>query len=360
MKILDLFSGIGGISLGLERAGMKTVAFCEIEPFQRTVLKKHWPEVPIYDDIRALSADVLRRAGIDDVDIIAGGFPCQDVSVAGKGAGVEHGERSGLWREMFRLVRELMPRWVLAENVPALRTRGGDLVIADLETAGYAVWPLVVGAWAVGAPHKRDRVWIVATRMEHAQALRRQTQRNDDRRQSAEPSSELAHRDEGRPEIERRQERRDERADALWDQPDGCREPVADAEQMRWEPRTGEPGDEESTRQRRDELARSGSYGVGLADSCSAGSEERHITAEPDEQRFDSRCRHAWPARPGELQHEWEESRLMWPVGASVDGVPEQLVRFANRCTLGAAGNSVVPQVVEVIGRAIMVMEVAA
>ena len=276
MKILDLFSGIGGISLGLERAGMQTVAFCEIEPFQRAVLRKHWPEVPVYEDIRTVSADVLRRFGIDAVDIVAGGFPCQDVSVAGKGLGVERGKRSGLWREMFRIIRELMPRWVLAENVPALRTRGADLVIADLEAAGYAVWPLVVGAWSVGAPHKRDRVWIVAYR-------------NGDGSQG-----------------QRRQECRDDGQDSRRDIADGRGQKLVYAESI-------------------------GRQGQGN--------------------------QLGFPAGPGQEQRPWESPRLEWPVGAATDGLSEQLVRFANKHTLRSAGNSVVPQVVEVIGRAIMAAE---
>src|ERR1051326_9094414 len=101
MNVLDLFSGIGGFSLGLERAGMRTVAFCEIEPYCRRVLAKHWPHVPIYDDVRTLTSDHLRTDGIS-VDVICGGCPCQDISAAVLGLGIE-GERSGLWREYCRL-----------------------------------------------------------------------------------------------------------------------------------------------------------------------------------------------------------------------------------------------------------------
>ncbi|MDY6960326.1 MAG: DNA cytosine methyltransferase [Pseudomonadota bacterium] len=160
MRVLDLFSGIGGFSLGLERAGMRTVAFCEIEPFARRVLRKHWPEVPIYEDVRQLTADALRRDGIG-VDLICGGFPCQDISFAGKGAGLA-GERSGLWSEFARLIGELRPEFVIVENVAALLGRGLDRVLGDLATLGFdAEWHCIPAA-AVGAPHRRDRVWIIA------------------------------------------------------------------------------------------------------------------------------------------------------------------------------------------------------
>lgn len=160
MNVLDLFSGIGGFSLGLERAGMRTVAFCEIEPFCRRVLRKHWPNVPIYEDIRELTAGQLRADGIL-VDIICGGFPCQDISVAGKSAGI-NGADSGLWSEYARLIRELRPNWIVIENSPRLRTLGADRVLSDLEEYGYAYTPIVVGAVHAGSPQIRKRAWIIA------------------------------------------------------------------------------------------------------------------------------------------------------------------------------------------------------
>src|ERR1700692_907714 len=107
MNVLDLFSGIGGFSLGLERAGMRTVAFCEVDPFCRSILARHWPGIPCYDDVRTLTGERLAADGIVP-DVICGGFPCQDISVAGKSAGLE-GERSGLWFDYARLIRELKP-----------------------------------------------------------------------------------------------------------------------------------------------------------------------------------------------------------------------------------------------------------
>ena len=160
MRVLDLFSGIGGFSLGLERAGMKTVAFCEIEEYPRRVLAKHWPDVPIYDDVRTLTADTLRRDGVA-VDVICGGFPCTDISLAGKGAGID-GEQSGLWKEYARIIGDLRPRFVVVENVAALLARGLGTVLADLAAVGYdAEWDCIPAS-AVGAPHRRDRIWLVA------------------------------------------------------------------------------------------------------------------------------------------------------------------------------------------------------
>lgn len=161
LKVLDLFSGIGGFSLGLERTGgFETKAFCEIDPFCRRVLAKHWPNVRQYDDVRTLTADQLEADGIA-VDVICGGFPCQDISLAGNGEGLE-GERSGLWSEIARLIGELRPRYVFVENVAALLGRGLDRVLGELASLGYdAEWHCVPAAY-IGARHIRDRVWIVA------------------------------------------------------------------------------------------------------------------------------------------------------------------------------------------------------
>lgn len=157
MNILDLFSGIGGFSLGLERAGMRTVAFCEIDPHARKVLNKHWPDVPVFTDVSTLSKDDLN----EQIHIITGGFPCQDISLAGKGAGLE-GARSGLWFQFHRLIKEIQPRYAIIENVSALRSRGLDVVLRGLSEIGYdAEWHCIPAA-AVGAAHRRDRVWIVA------------------------------------------------------------------------------------------------------------------------------------------------------------------------------------------------------
>lgn len=157
LKHLDLFSGIGGFSLGLERTGgFETVGFCDSDKKTHLVLKKHWPTVPIYDDV-----STLKGSDLGTIEIITGGFPCQDLSVAGKGAGLA-GARSGLWFEFHRLIKETKPKWVIAENVAVLRSRGLDQVLRSLDEIGYDAEWHCIPASAVGAPHRRDRIWIVA------------------------------------------------------------------------------------------------------------------------------------------------------------------------------------------------------
>jgi DNA (cytosine-5)-methyltransferase 1 len=161
MKVLDLFSGIGGFSLGLERAGMETVAFCEFEPHAQAVLKKHWPDVPIHEDVRTLDATQYRGT----VDVVCGGFPCQDLSQAGNQAGF-NGERSSLYLEMLRIISESGCRWAILENVAGLFTGESGKWFAkllyDLAEIGFdAEWHRISAAY-VGAPHHRDRGWIIA------------------------------------------------------------------------------------------------------------------------------------------------------------------------------------------------------
>ena len=162
----ELFAGIGGFSLGLERAGMTCKWQVEIDPYATAVLKKHWPEVPKHDDVRTFPPQ-----GDYSVDLICGGFPCQDISVAGKGAGLA-GARSGLWYEFARIIGVIRPRYVLVENVSALLTRGMDAVLGTLSTLGYDAEWHVIPAAAVGALHRRERIWIVAHAIGKRDAVR--------------------------------------------------------------------------------------------------------------------------------------------------------------------------------------------
>lgn len=216
LAVLDLFSGIGGISLGLERAGpFRTVAFCEALEPRRRILRRHWPDVPIHDDVRTLDGRAFGAGSSPSVDVICGGFPCQDISLAGKGRGLD-GERSGLWSEYARLVGEVRPRWVVVENVAALRSprrrlrfcecgwrgtkarrdcpacrrdlgaaadglalaAGLGTVLRDLAALGYDAEWHCISACAAGAPHIRDRVWILAREASAYAGLRRRQARS--------------------------------------------------------------------------------------------------------------------------------------------------------------------------------------
>lgn len=294
LKVLDLFSGIGGFSLGLERTGgFKTVAFCEIEEFPRCVLAKHWPGVPIHRDVRELKAE-----HVGAVDVICGGFPCQDISFAGKGAGIE-GARSGLWREYARLIGELRPDYVIVENVAALLGRGLNVVLGDLAALGYdAVWHCIPAS-AVGAPHRRDRVWIVAYvrgeqhEVEGHEAWRKITARLHEALADAES--------ERRAETREYCEQSTERAagGAVLAHPMRC-----------------------------------GSQGQGRP--INAGNSEARGNRQVDRTIYDS----GWAAEPD--------------VGRVAYGVPFGVER------LTGLGNAVVPQIPEVIGRAILAARAAA
>jgi len=160
MNVLSLFAGIGGLELGLERAGMTVVGQVEINPFCRQVLAKHWPDVPRHDDVRT-AVEWWESETRPNVDIVCGGFPCTDISNAGKRAGIG-GQQSGLWRAMRDTVSHLRPRFVLVENVAALTVRGLDTVLADLAAIGFDAEWSTVSACSVGAPHTRERLFILA------------------------------------------------------------------------------------------------------------------------------------------------------------------------------------------------------
>ena len=158
MRMLDLFSGIGGFALAAHSVwdDVEITGFCEIDPYAQKVLKKNFPDVPIYEDVRSLNGEDFKN-----IDLIVGGFPCQDISIAGKGAGIK-GKRSGLWTEMHRIISEVRPRYALIENVPMLIHRGLERVLCDLAQIRYDAEWQIVGADDVGAWHKRKRIWIVA------------------------------------------------------------------------------------------------------------------------------------------------------------------------------------------------------
>ena len=376
MRVLSLFSGIGGFDIGLERAGMRTVAFCEFEPYCQAVLKRHWPEVPIYDDVRTLSADTLRRDGVWPIDVIAGGFPCQDLSYAGKRAGIE-GERSGLWSEFARLIGEVLPRFAIMENVPGLLSSGHGRVLGDLAALGYdAVWDCVPAS-AVGAPHRRDRVWIVA----HARGEQHEGRREAIRRQTAEG----LHHDVAHAPSERRGEAGRDRPDepAQWFA--GCSEDVAVSTGERlskchgqgasatgqlhaeFERGRGLPTDvADADNARLEGWQRGGvpecasqwiawSRGASIPHTASAKrARQRAVTGGQQSGLADNSRRQLEP-RLGRvadgLPHWVDESGWL----EEPEGVPRVATGIENRASrLKALGNSIVPQVAFLIGQAVM------
>ena len=160
-KHLDLFSGIGGFSLGLEATGaFETVAFCDYDQYCQKVLRKHWPWVTIYDDVKELNSERLSANGHTEVDIITGGYPCHPFSIAGRQKGEQ--DPRHVWPEMFRLVKELRPTWVIGENVSGHIKLGLDTVLENLESEGYATRAFSISASSIGSNHQRERVWIIA------------------------------------------------------------------------------------------------------------------------------------------------------------------------------------------------------
>jgi len=301
----SLFAGIGGMDAGLERAGMRVVWQVETDPFCETILERHWPAVPRRRDVRFAG-----RANLARVDLVCGGFPCQDVSAAGLGHGLD-GHRSGLWHEFARIVRELRPRWVLVENVPALRGRGADRVLGDLEAAGYTAEALVVGARHVGAPQRRDRVWIVAH-------------------------------------TGRAQWRSPRPADGTGNGSEGairageCGEPVAD------------PGGVALRHLEQREPARRAD---GVRDEGEAVARTDGGVADVDgEGQGDERA--PWPAGPQSPQHPWEPPRTTQSrLGRGAHGFSRRLDAMRRKQRLKALGNAVVPACAELIGRAILVVD---
>lgn len=306
MNVIDLFSGIGGFSLGLGYAGMRTVQFCEIDPYCRRVLAKHWPDVPCHDDIRKFDPPP------GAAELICGGYPCQGESEAGERRGTK--DERWLWPEMLRIIRGVGPRWVVAENVSGHISLNFDSVAASLEDEGFTVWPFIIPASAVGAPHRRDRVWIVAN-----------SQRSQRR-----SSGTVGYVANGKI--------------SQWGQtsswsgtqsPDGGNGIMADADGKR---ESQQVGNEREVRGRpvdggkEKPVAHTKSLSVG-AGLCPSEQRERWG------RRFsDGRSPHAeWSAEPS--------------VGRVADGIPHRLDR------LRGLGNAIVPQIAALIGEAIMQFE---
>jgi DNA (cytosine-5)-methyltransferase 1 len=328
MTFGSLFAGIGGFDLGLERAGMECAWQVEIDGYARRVLERHWPDVRRWDDVRTFPPD----PGDDwRVDVLCGGFPCQDISLAGRQAGID-GERSGLWSEFARIIGVLRPRYVIVENVAALVKRGLSRVIGDLVSLGYdAEWD-VISAQSVGAPHIRERLWIVAyANGSRCQGPERPFPQGWNKQDASGHSEDLADAD-GVGRSETLAENHGPPTDRGRRSPDSRRRDLADADS----------GRVNSRRKRARRQARPKPYQCGPgpaiphADVLPSGSCGRKQLAEICDQ---ARELYLWGAEP--------------PVCGMAHGVPNRAHR------LRVLGNSVVPVIPEWIGRQIMIAEAA-
>ena len=316
MRFGSLFCGIGGFDLGLERAGMECAWQVEIDPYAKKVLAKHWPNVRRHADVCTFPP----QEGDWQVDVICGGFPCQDISYAGKGAGLA-GERSGLWHQFARIIGKLRPRYVIVENVAALLTRGMGEVLGTLASLGYDAEWHVIPASAVGAPHRRDRVWIVAFNTDAAGVCRL----GDSESGQSVCRDRQADATKGRGGISPHTGRvRDCLPDAYCRQVRGVNADTGNG---------GSLPQEESQR-----IGCGGDGGNDVADADRSGLAERQ--GQPGDAR---------QKRSAIGRADWWESEP--DVGRVAHGVPARVDRL--RCL----GNAVVPQVVELIGRAILQRE---
>lgn len=345
MRGMSLFTGSGIGDYAAEQCGIETVVQCENDPACLYCLERLFPDAIRFKDVHDVSAKSLWERGVSDIDIISGGFPCQDLSCAGKGTGIE-GSRSGLWREMFRVIRQVRPRWLLIENVPALRLRGSDRVIAPLERIGYTVWPLVVGAWSVGAPHKRDRVWIVGKHMGDTASIRRDgLQAVGGEAVGGEAVGRLPKSEGGGSRLVDSKTKRRSPKGSRWNGRKQGANPtttaMADAEHPESRPGTGQ---EPQAEQRRDRPAIDGIGGkleIATGERLEGRSDGKPRQYATTSGLFSTGSGERWPARPGEPQHPWEAPRLIeQSLGGEFDGFPDRVQRRANKAALRVLGNA--------------------
>jgi DNA (cytosine-5)-methyltransferase 1 len=311
LKHLDLFSGIGGFSLGLESAGLvETVAFCDFDKYCQQVLNKNFPGVPVYGDVKELNHEKLKADGIDQVDIITGGYPCQPFSVAGRKKGEQ--DPRHVWPEMFRLIKELRPTWVIGENVGGHIKLGLDSVLENLESEGYSARTFSISASSIGANHQRERVWIVAN-----------SGRSVGGKQSPRNSKSIGCWSFETPEWSTD-------TDQIARSSEGA-EIMADSDKMQRQLLRGQQSEQ------REETFEGTSNGSGtsndFSDSDSSRLEEQWRSFTTKEENQASQCGRWWDIEPD--------------VGRVAHGVPKRVDR------LKCLGNSVVPQIPFVIGLAI-------
>ena len=382
MKILDLFSGIGGFSLGLERAGFKTIAFCEMDKYCKLVLQKHWKGVKMYNDVREITKARFETDGIEFPEIITGGFPCQPFSVAGKQKGTSDDRH--LWPEMFRIIKEFKPRWVIGENVKGITNIQDGLVFetvcTNLEGEGYEVRAFNIPAAGVGAPHRRERIWIVA----HSNDTRNRTpeyetnkdgQKTDERRQEQSQLKSSRHGEnvensrrtlrQGSSIREKNEdETRKEDADQHQRSSSSPEPNVANAESIKSREQTQRQGWENSTRRSIDSRGDSKKRSEDNVANANINGTERNQSEDRERSRTQQSSQDVANASAGRrasqktevstrgngIEHQsWWQSEP--DVGRVAHGIPGRVHR------LKALGNSIVPQIAEEIGKAIMLAE---
>ena len=306
LKTLDLFSGIGGFSIGLERAGFETVAFCEIDKYCRLVLKNHWKDIKVYPDVREITKQQLEEDGCELPEVITGGFPCQPFSVAGRQKG--SGDNRYLWPEMFRVIKEFKPRWIIAENVRGIvNIQDGvvfENVCTDLESQGYETQTFNIPAAGVGAPHRRERVWIVANSRRTIRG--QQSSRNKESIESG--TSQETQRSADSDSVARSSKREKIMADS-------------NINREKWN----------QSENRKGSRIKQSSKDV-------ADSKRVYVQGQQDRSRQEQSRRSGW----------WD---IEPDVGRVADGVQGRIHR------LKGLGNSIVPQIAEEIGKAIMKVE---
>ena len=329
MNHLDLFSGIGGFSIGLEKVGFNTIAFCEKEDYCRMLLQKHWKGVKIYNDIKECKGKEIKET-YGRVDILTGGFPCQPYSVAGKQKGTA--DDRYLWPEMFRVIKEVQPTFVIAENVRGIiNIQDGmvfETVCSDLESEGFEIQTFIIPAAGVGAPHKRERVWIVGY-SKHNGSLTTKIKRGDNK---------INDRTEERKNTTLEPERTGRSRDN--ETMENTRRKLHERSSV------GEKNEDEARKENANKFERSSSESASnVANTESEQSISKYYREQPGEtneqKQIESRGSNSWTLR--------EASWLSEPnVGRVVNGLPGRAHR------LRGLGNAIVPKIAEEIGRSIM------
>ena len=365
MQVLDLFSGIGGFTTGLEQAGFKTVAFCEIDKYCRLILKKHWPGVKIYHDVREVTRQQYEHDGLELPKIITGGVPCQPFSVAGRKKGTK--DNRHLWPEMFRVIKDFNPRWVIVENVRGIiNIEDGvvfESVYTDLANEGYQTQSFIIPASGVGAPHRRERVWIVA----HSDI--------DDAKQSIRKSNEAQNKIQKEYRKENNSSRQSSRASEVWESNNRYEDVANSRRSVRGQQSSR---NKESIRPRSsketkwstdsDSLARSSEREKIMANTESLGSNGREVEQSKKESgekrvfRSEARGVSGSMANTDSDRKKWNQSEdrqgsrikqdNWWNIEPDVGRVADGVQGRTHR--LKGLGNAIIPQIAEEIGKAIL------